>query len=132
MCERLPSLNLPQNISVLHVYTYIHICTQIKHTHTEISYRRKTHNCCHDEQWRFGTVDESNTLLNATRVGRIFSPSRPRENANTQTTSTDSMGNWDKKWKLSEVTWFMFKDDLSKTTEVVTKEETKNSSSPFS
>ena len=36
------------------------------------------------------------THHNETRVGRMFSPSLPGENANTQGVSTDNMGNRDK------------------------------------
>jgi hypothetical protein len=53
-------------MTILHVYTYIHTNTKILHTHTQISYRKKRHKCCHDELWRCRKTDES--LVKALQV----------------------------------------------------------------
>jgi hypothetical protein len=47
-----------ENMSDLHVYTYTHTYTKIIHIYTQISYRKKKHKCCHDEQWRCRQTDE--------------------------------------------------------------------------
>ena len=42
----------------------------------------------------------------------MFSPSRPRENANAEAVSTDSMGTWMSRWTL--LAYVIGKSDLSK------------------
>ena len=48
-----------ENMTDLHVYTYIHTYTKIIHTHTQISNRKKQHKCRHDEPWICRQTDES-------------------------------------------------------------------------
>jgi hypothetical protein len=57
-----------ENMTVLHVYTYIHTYSKMVHTHTQKSYRMKRHKCCHDKLWRCRKTDES--LMKALQVIR--------------------------------------------------------------
>ena len=47
-----------ENMTDLHVYTYIHTHTKIMYTQTQISHRKKKHKCCHDEPWRCRQTDK--------------------------------------------------------------------------
>jgi hypothetical protein len=53
------TLTHKENMTDLHVYTYIHTYTKIIHTHTQISNRKKKHKCRHDEPWRCRQTDKS-------------------------------------------------------------------------
>ena len=48
-----------ENMTDLHVYTYIHTYTKIIHTHTKISNEKKKHKCRQDEPLRCRQTDES-------------------------------------------------------------------------
>jgi hypothetical protein len=66
------------------------------------------------------------TGLNETRDGWMFSPSRPRENANAparRQRQRTSWGNGIKPKMDTKSTWYMFKDVLSKTTEILIKKK---------
>ena len=48
-----------ENMTDLHVYTYIRTYTKIIHTHTQISNGKKKHKCRQDEPLRCRQTDES-------------------------------------------------------------------------
>ena len=48
-----------ENMTDLHVYTYIRTYTKIIHTHTKISNGKKKHKCRQDEPLRCSQTDES-------------------------------------------------------------------------
>ena len=58
--------NIFSYMTALHVYTYVHTYTRMIHTHTQISYRKRQHKCCHDELRRCRKTDES--LVKALQV----------------------------------------------------------------